>query len=151
MTGNLVQFEFKKTRKGEKLHIIVEGRKFEGSDVSSVTFNGSGIFQVPVELFAKFEYLQYLAMSEQKVQVISPGTFEYADYLKGLKLSGNKIWILAADTFKEANNLKIIDLSKNLLESLPEGIFRTLPNLQEISSVFLASNISNFDRYDFLE
>ncbi len=129
----------KKVGTGEKLNIIVDHTNC--ADIKKIGFRYSDIFEVPTELFAKFQNLEVLDMNNQNIQVISPGTFENAVNLKDITLTANKIRILDADTFKGADNLKTVDLSSNLLESLPEEIFRTLRNLEDID---LSSNFLTF-------
>nr|UOF73992.1 protein toll [Prodiamesa olivacea] len=93
--------------------------------------------QLPADIFAPLENLEYLELGFNKLQTLEPGFLHNQRKLKQLNLWGNSLRNLDKDVFKGLDNVQELDLSANGMESLEPDFLTHLMNLTEIN---LSSN-----------
>lgn len=98
--------------------------------VKSSYFSSSSIFYIPGEFFFNFPKLEMLALEEQNLMTIKPGSFQNATNLNYLDLIGHKIMVIKEDVFQGATNLMTLDLCCGQLIELGKNSLKSLPNLQ---------------------
>ncbi|XP_011706719.1 PREDICTED: leucine-rich repeat-containing G-protein coupled receptor 5-like [Wasmannia auropunctata] len=96
---------------------------------------------------ADLKALQYLSVSENKINSIDSGAFQDNNNLLYLNLSTNYINYLHPKTFANLQYLKTLDLSNNTLEEVPQ-----ISNETEISVLYINhNNIKKIISYAFAQ
>lgn len=127
------------------------------NDVERLSLSGSGLSDLPDNLFADLTNLTWLELRSQKVQhlpaklfenltklvrlelgwnqlrSLEDGQFRHQRELKVLNLFANELKNLTKQSFNGSNSVVELDLSSNKLETLQPDIFATLPNLSNIN------------------
>ncbi|KAG5671174.1 hypothetical protein PVAND_001385 [Polypedilum vanderplanki] len=92
-----------------------------------------GNIQLPVDLFAPLENLEFLELGHNKVANLEPGMLRNNRKLQQLNLWGNNLRNLDKEAFFGLDNLRELDLSTNGMESLEPDLFMYLTSLTHLN------------------
>lgn len=92
-----------------------------------------GNIQLPVDIFAPLQNLEFLELGHNKMTTLEPGLLRMNNKLQQLNLWGNNLRNLDKEAFKGLENLRELDLSTNGMESLEPDLFMYLTNLTHLN------------------
>lgn len=95
--------------------------------------------------FTDLPQLQTLRLENNVISIIHPGTFDGVGHsLRRLALTQNRLQILSSGAFRSLSNLATLELSRNNLELLVENIFSDMKALKRLDLSY--NNIRNVGR-----
>uniref|UniRef100_W8B7S9 Leucine-rich repeat-containing G-protein coupled receptor 6 n=1 Tax=Ceratitis capitata TaxID=7213 RepID=W8B7S9_CERCA len=105
---------------------------FYAVSVKELDVRNCSIKAVTWECFLMAQGLRILLLSNNRLESIEPGTFDFANDLQYLFLDSNRLSNLQRESFKGLTQLRYLEMSRNQLTELPNGLFDTLTALEEL-------------------
>lgn len=102
---------------------------YTNENVTNVFFRNSSLLHVPRVVFDDFPHIKSLSLERCGIKSMDTDLFEVCGNLQFLDLSNNKINRVLGDSLKMCPMLEFVDLSNNPIDKMESNIFKCNPKL----------------------
>lgn len=114
--------------------IVRSSNNFEYSEsIQEVEFSKSKLYDIPTEIFGKFQFLKKVQANSCGLEDINKYNFIYASALQELRMRSNKIKTLPSSVFSSITTLITLDMSSNEISQIGANAFMNLKNLEYLT------------------
>lgn len=117
---------------GQDDHILRKGLVSDFADATKIILKNCRITDLEGNAFENVFYLQYIDLSENKINTLQAGVLDGNIHVTYLNLSNNVLTTLPTGLFNQKPNIEILDLKGNRLNSLPADVFVALRKLSHL-------------------